>query len=137
MPLILLLALVTGGIGAIALIVHMTGGSRRRVFASPAEACSAWDREMPDLAARGAELSADGSVALIDLGAGQGLVWSLGADCVARRLTDRTGIHPHGQGLRIAFHDPALADVIVPLRDTSDPSDWRALLRPAPQRPMS
>ncbi|MDQ7070277.1 MAG: hypothetical protein Q9M48_05995 [Rhodobacterales bacterium] len=105
MPLPILLVLVVGGIGAIALVLHMLGLSARRVFANESEAGAVWESEFPDDPARQVILSHDHHAALIDTVQGQrGIVWPMGADAAARYLIGAT-IRKTGKGLNIRLPD--------------------------------
>lgn len=95
MTLPLLLALVIGGIAAIAAILHLLGLSRPLQFADEEAARTAWLREFPDAPPARVILSHDRHAALIETAQGAGVVWPMGADSTARELTgariDRTG----------------------------------------------
>jgi hypothetical protein len=84
----MLLVLVVGGIGAIALALHLLGLSERKVFVDAHEAGAVWDSEFPDAPVRHGTLSDDRHAALIDTKGGQrGVVWPMGADATARYLS--------------------------------------------------
>lgn len=103
MPLPLLLILVIGGIAAIALLLHLSGRSEIRAL-DPDSARAAWLRHFPDDPADTVTVTRDGHAAMVRTGAGVGLVWSFGADTVARHLRDCDLVET-GTGLDIAFHD--------------------------------
>ena len=106
MPLELLVILVVGGIGSIAFLLHLTGGSLQTRL-DKNSAAAAWKRQFPDTAIRDVQLAPDGRAALIetrDSPPALGLVWSFGADTVARELSAAT-ITPAKGGLRISFSD--------------------------------
>ena len=104
MPLEILLALVVGGIAAIAALTHVFGLSRRALFADAEEARAAWRRAFPDDAPRGVTLLSDGRAALVETARGLGIVWTLGADTVARHL-DGAAIERRGDRLVLRFPD--------------------------------
>ncbi len=105
MPLPILLVLVVGGIGAIALVLHMLGLSARKVFADATEVRGIWESEFPDNPVRAVLLSHDRHAALIDTEDGQqGIVWPMGADAAARFLAGAT-LKKARNGLNINLPD--------------------------------
>lgn len=103
MPLELLLSLVIGGIGAIAILLHWLGKSAPMLLDRDS-ARSAWARQYPDDRVGEVVVSTDRRAALIATDHGAGLVWSFGADTVARRLRDFS-ILPHKSAMRLRFRD--------------------------------
>lgn len=105
MPLELLLILVIGGIAAIAGLLHLSGRSVPCAL-TEAEARLAWLRQYPDSDIAGVILSQDRHSALIQQQnntAPLGLVWSFGADTVARTLEHaELGAWTHGLCLGLA-----------------------------------
>ncbi len=83
MPLIVLLVLVVGGIAGIAVLLHLIGLSKAKVF-DQSSARAAWLREWPQACVQDIDLSQDHRVALIHSTHGPGLVWAMGADIAAR-----------------------------------------------------
>lgn len=116
MPLEILLILVVGGIGAIALLLHLSGRSRQtRLDESAARA--AWLRQFPDISVRDVLLAQTHQAALITTATepqGLGLVWSFGADTVARDLL-AAEVKVSGRSLRIRFNDFAAPQAILRL----------------------
>ncbi len=108
MSLPVLLTLVIGGIAAIALLLHLSGRSKRRVM-TPEDAHAEWHRHFPDDEIVEATVTPDGHAALIltrdgPARAGKGLVWAMGADTTARRLLD-FDVTETATGLSVRFHD--------------------------------
>ncbi len=113
MPPLLLIALGGLGIAGIALLLQLSGRSRRCVLTDEmAEA--AWLRHFPDDPLREVTLAHDGHAALILSDLGTGLLWSHGADTVARRLVDYDLIDS-GDHLRVVFHDFTAPTAILKL----------------------
>ncbi|OIQ35062.1 MAG: hypothetical protein BM559_03650 [Roseobacter sp. MedPE-SWchi] len=138
MPLELLLILVIGGIAAIALLLHLTGRSDLRVLGE-AQAREAWLRQFPESPIADLTLAKDGHAALIqtaDDSAELGLVWSFGADTVARFLADAK-LSPCKQGLHLRLADFSAPKVHLHL---SQPEAmlWQAMIEgaSAPQPQM-
>lgn len=104
MPLHVLGLLVIGGIGGIAILLHLLGLSRGLRFDDTDAAITAWNREFPDLPALDADLSNDHKAALIRTAQGPGLVWPMGADSTARKL-DRVQVQNIPNGLKIRLGD--------------------------------
>jgi len=103
MPLSILLSLVIGGIAAIALLLHLSGRSQRRVL-SAEDARRDWNRHFPDDDIVDVTLAPDSHAALILTRQGPGLLWAMGADTAARRLRDFDLIETP-KGLTVRFHD--------------------------------
>lgn len=103
MPLTVLVALVIGGVGGIALLLHLSGRSRRCVLTSET-AEAAWLRQFPGDRVAEATVSKDGHAALILTERGLGLLWAFGADTVARRL-ENFDLIDKGDRLRVVFRD--------------------------------
>ena len=120
MPLEILVVLVIGGIAGIALLTWALGWGTALRLGSAEQACIWWNREWPEIPARGAILAKDRHAAVIDTENGPGLVWVMGADCAARPLDQArvtatpTGINVHFPGMDVSdihlhLDDPALA----------------------------
>ena len=103
MPLEILLIMVVGGVSLVALILHMTGRSAQTVL-SAEDARSAWHRHFPDDEVRDVLVSEDRHAALVQIAGTTGLLWSFGADTVARHLNDFDMMETQA-GLRLEFHD--------------------------------
>ncbi|WP_227285418.1 hypothetical protein [Boseongicola sp. H5] len=123
MPLPLLLALVIGGIAAIAILLHLLGCSRRLHFADDATIRREWARHFPDDTISATHVSDDGLSALVETDHGPGLVWVMGADSTAHRLAGAT-VTETARGLRIELHDFGAPGLTVSLAP-----DARALWR--------
>jgi len=125
MPLEILLALVTGGIAAIALLLHLFGYSAP-LRLDDAGARRFWLREFPDSRPGAVHLADDGAAALIETDLGPGLVRAMGTDATAHLLTGAE-LEDRAAGLHIDLHDFAAPGLTVALspqaRDT-----WRRLI---------
>ncbi len=128
MPLELLLALVAGGISAIAAILHLTGRSERAVL-TQASARDAWLRHCPGDSIRQVRPAADGHAALIAAQSGAGLVWSFGADTVARHLNG-AAVSPVSAGLQFDFNDFSAPGLTLALT-SAEREHWQALIAAA------
>jgi len=96
MPLNVLLIIIVGGIAAIALLLHLLGKSRLAVLTQE-DARSAWHRHFPDDEILDLTVAHDGHAALVQTSQGPGLLWSFGADTVARHLRDFDLLEEPGQ----------------------------------------
>jgi len=128
MPLEILLVLVVGGIAGITLLLHLTGKSRVRML-TPENARSEWLRHAPDDDIIDVTVAHDRRSALVRTHTGNGLLWSFGADTVARHLLDFDWLD-HPDGFEIQFHDFSTPKVIIRLDDFERPH-WRHLMDPA------
>lgn len=105
MPLTVLLILVVGGIGAIVLLLHILGLSKRKTLMTDEDARGAWLREFAEDPPRTITLSHDHHAALIKTQSGQnGIIWPMGADTAVRYLT-HAKIHQTKSGLKIDLMD--------------------------------
>ena len=127
MPLNILLILVVGGIAAIAVLLHILGKSRLIVLTSE-DARSAWHRHFPDDEILGLTVAQDGHAALVQTGQGPGLLWSFGADTVARHLRDFDLLDKPGH-LAVIFHDFTAPRVTLHLTDAERPL-WQKMMIP-------
>ena len=125
MPLYILLTLVIGGIAGIALLLHLMGKSAPLVMSSE-DARAAWHRHFPDDEIKDALITGDGHAALIRTSQGPGLVWSFGADTVARHLRDFDVIEAPDH-LRVIFHDFTAPKVTLHL-DENERQHWQSLM---------
>lgn len=125
MPLPLLLALVGAGIAGIAVLLHVTGRSERRILDS-ATARAEWLRHYPEDRVDEVTVSRDGHAALVRTGAGLGLLWAFGADTAARPLRDFDLLSDKGR-LAIAFRDYTAPRVRLDLDPAERPA-WERLL---------
>lgn len=127
MPLELLLALVIGGIGAIALLLHLTGHSARLDLSDRAVVAAHWARLFPDDDPPLAILTdAEGRAALAETAAGPVLLWAMGADCTAHDLVGARA-RPTAQGLAIALPDFGAPGLRVRL-GTAQRARWQAAI---------
>lgn len=130
MPLIVLLVLVVGGIVGIAVLLHLIGLSKAKVF-DQSSARAAWLREWPQACVQDIDLSQDHRVALIHSTHGPGLVWAMGADSAAR-LAKKVEISPHERGLFVSlnsFDAPRIKANLSP----QQVSTWRRVLMESDQ----
>ncbi|WP_264210973.1 hypothetical protein [Leisingera thetidis] len=103
MPLDLLLALVAGGISAIAALLHLAGCSRQMVL-GPETARATWLRHFPQDPPARVLPAASGQAALVLTGSGAGLLWAFGAGTAGRHLSG-CRIRETATGLRFDFND--------------------------------
>lgn len=129
MPLTILLLLVTGGIAAIAILLHLLGMSRPRIFEDEAAVLEVWGAEFPDVAARGVLLSRNRHYAFIQSAAGPGIVWPMGADGAARLLLGAE-ITDSKQGLDLSLPDYTAPEIRLRL-DPDEARDWRQQMEAA------
>ena len=125
MPLPILLVLVVGGISAITLLLHLLGKSRLTVL-TPTNARDAWHRHFPEDDIGDVVVAQDGHAAFVRTKQGPGLLWSFGADTVARHLVDFDLIETPDQ-LRVVFHDFTAPRVALHLTDTERPF-WQEMM---------
>ncbi len=131
MPLEVLGPLVVVGIGAIVLLVHLLGWSKARKL-DAAGAVAALASDFPDAEAGRVVLGDDGASALVETGAGLGVVRAVGVGTLtrvlgpgaaeARELTD---------GVAVAMADFGAPEVRVRLADAERRADALALARRA------
>lgn len=122
MSLPILLALVIGGIAGIALLLHLAGLTASSGFSDHRAARNAWEREVPEFVANQCFLSTNGHAALITFDGGAGLVWTFGADTVARILPPTQPTNTE-DGLRFIFPDFGSSAVQVHL-NAQDRALW-------------
>lgn len=127
MPLEILLILVIGGIGAIALLLWLTGLGAQKVLTEE-ETLSEWARHYPDDQVKSVWLTHDCHAALVVTETKPGLLWVLGADTVARHLFDFDMIDDT-RGLSIDFHDYTAPTVRLTL-DEDERVVWKNLITP-------
>ena len=130
MPLHVLIILVVGGIGLIALLTYLFGLSKLLRFESDAEVRAAWLRQFPEDTIRATHIAPDGTAALIETDHGPGIVFALGADSCAHRL-EGAEIRESPGGLRILFHDFAAPRLNVAL-DPAARAHWHQILSERP-----
>ncbi len=125
MPLEILLVLVVGGIAAITLLLHLSGRSQRRVLTRET-ALADWQRHFPDDVVIDVTVSHDAHAALVRTETGPGLLWSFGADTVARHLLDFDWIEQQA-GFEFQFHDFTTPRVVIRL-DEIERQHWQNLM---------
>jgi len=125
MPLHILLILVVGGISAITLLLHLLGKSRL-AFLTTEDARGAWHRHFPDDDIRDVIVAQNGHAAFVQTAQGPGLLWSFGADTVARHLRDFDLIEAPNH-LQVMFHDFTAPRVTLHLSETERPR-WQELM---------
>lgn len=86
MTLSVLVLLVTGGIVGIAILLHLLGLSRPRVFEDEAAVARVWLAEFPQTGPLDILLSRNRHFALVSFRTGVGVVWPMGLDGAARML---------------------------------------------------
>ncbi|NOD84453.1 hypothetical protein [Ruegeria sp. HKCCD6119] len=128
MPLEILLTLVVGGIAGVTLLLHLTGKSQQ-VMLTPDIARSQWARHFPDDDVVDVTVSHDGHAAMVRTSSGNGLLWSFGADTVARHLLDYD-LLDHPEGFEILFHEFSVPKTLIRL-DDFERHHWRDLMEPA------
>jgi len=127
MPLEILLILVIGGISTIAVILHLSGRSKRSDLTLET-ARAAWLRHFPQDTVHDILLARDGHAALVETETGPGLLWALGADTVGRRLQDYA-LSETADGLAIRFHDFTAPRVTLTLAPDETPIWQQRLAR--------
>ena len=125
MPLNILIILVVGGISLIALLLHLLGKSRQ-ITLSQEDARTAWHRHFPDDLILDLIVTHDGHAALVQTEQGPGLLWSFGADTVARHLRDYDLLDEPG-GTKVIFHDFSAPSATLHLTDAERPI-WQKMM---------
>jgi hypothetical protein len=123
MPLELLLPVVVLGIGGIVLLIHLFGFSQPCVLKDEATVANHWLRHFPGDEIISIVIDDTSRSALVDTGGGAGLIWSFGADTVARRL-ERSDIEETEAGFRVRFHDFTAPGHVIQLSDDHHTA-WR------------
>ena len=126
MPLHILLILVIGGISGIAVVLHLLGLSKCAPLDDRA-ARQGWKRHFPEDIIHALTPNATQTAALVQTDHGPGIVWRLGADTVARRITGAK-ITPATTGLRLSFPDFGAPKVDLPLTQ-SERTHWQSALQ--------
>lgn len=127
MPLEILLVLVVGGIAGITLLLHLTGKSRQHVLTRET-APDQWLRHFPDDTVIDATIAHDGHAAIVRTETGAGLIWSFGADTVARHLMDFDWLET-SDGFEVQFHDFSTPRARIHL-DETERRHWQYLMDP-------
>ncbi|HBS50173.1 MAG TPA: hypothetical protein DEA05_08840 [Rhodobacteraceae bacterium] len=128
MPLDILLLLVIGGLGAIALLLHLSGRSEQRVLDDDS-ARSEWLRHFPEHEVREVVLSRNRHAALLRLDAGLGLLWAFGMDTAARPVNEPV-VTDRPDGLDLRLSDYTAPRVRLRL-EPEERARWSALLQTA------
>lgn len=105
MPLDILIMLVMGGIAWIGLLLHLTGRSEKLLL-DDERAQAGWLRQFPDDQIDDVRLARNRRSALVLTDAGLGVIWSIGADTVARHIQGAQ-LTPTSSGLVLRFRDHA------------------------------
>ena len=129
MPLEILLAMVVGGIGFIAVALHGLGLSRAAELTADS-ARAAWLREFPDSVPTRLLLCQNRRAALVQTAAGPGLVWAIGADTTARFLTGAR-VARTARGLTVRLPDFTAPRIRLRL-DPDEAARWPALMEAHP-----
>ena len=127
MPLHILLVLVIGGIAGIGLALHLLGLTDAPSLDEDS-ARAAWARAHPDDPVNRVSVTRDGRVARIWSAAGRGIVWRMGADTCARRLTGVEEAHARGSRVTLKLKDYTAPRVFLRLtpEEQEDWADWMA-----------
>ena len=131
MPLPVLIILVVGGIGLIAVLTHLLGLSRPLRLTSEDQARAAWLRGWPEDTITETHIAPDGAAALIETTTGPGIVFAMGADSCAHRLEEGTETREIPGGLRLFLHDFAAPRLDVTL-DPAARAHWQQILSEKP-----
>lgn len=127
MPLEILAPLVVIGIAGIALLTHLMGFSVSYTFADEDDARARWLREHTGDEITKVILSHDRHAALIETRHGAGIVWAMGADTVAKRMT-RARVEELSHGLCLRFDDFTTPTVSLRL-DADEAVIWKAKVK--------
>ena len=134
MPLQILLPMVVIGIAGLGMLMHLLGYSRPLILPDESTARAQWLRHNPDDQIRDLTLCHSGHAALVQTDHGPGLLWSFGADTVARPLLGATA-RQTANGLTICLPDFAAPRVSLRM-DANESANWAARIPPAsPKRP--
>jgi len=123
-PLQILLAMVAIGIVAVVALVHLLGHSRPLTLPGKSAARAHWRRHNPDDQIRDITVCHSGHTALVETDHGPGLLWSFGADTVARPLHGATA-RQTAKGLTIRLPDFAAPRVSLRM-DLPEATYWAA-----------
>jgi len=129
MTLTVLLLLVAGGIAGIAILLHLLGMSKPRIFETEAEVQAVWLAEYPDTLVRKILLSKNQHFALVRSSAGEGVVWPMGADGAARLLLG-VEITDMPYGLELSLPDYTAPEIRLKL-DPNEAEEWRRQIQEA------
>ncbi|QYK42953.1 MAG: hypothetical protein KF887_07610 [Paracoccaceae bacterium] len=130
MPLELLLVLVVGGIAGIAVLLHLTGASRRFDLSDAEAVRTGWARHFPQDTVTAVHLAPGGMAAMVETRGGPGLIRSFGADTVAHRIRGADAV---ARGLRLRFDDFGAPPVVVAM-PAAMAADWLGRLAATERR---
>jgi len=128
MPLDILLPMVVIGIAGLGLLIRLLRPTPAFCLTSPERARDIWNHRNPRHPAGEIHLNRAGTVALIKTPAGDGLLWSFGADPVTRLFVSPPVCHETGSGLRIITGDFTAPKITIPLPDPDERHLWRRVL---------
>lgn len=133
-PLPLLLGIVVGGVSAVVLLAHLTGGSETARIASADAALDRFRLDHPDTAPRSILITDDQRGALLELDDGVGVVTVLGDKTLTRLLTPSSlrRVTADERGLHLRLRDPAAPRLDLALGDLHQRATWLARLSPPP-----
>lgn len=135
MPLPILVAIVTGGIALVVLMVHLTGGSRVAAIASGEQAKERFAIDYPEAVVRQCILSADRRDAVLELADGHvGLVHAIGSNYLTRfvsrgEMTARVNDSQSGS-VDLLTHDLTWPRARMTFDDTATAGDVAGLFAP-------
>lgn len=121
MPLTVLLPLVVFGIGGIVVLIRLMRPTPVLAIDGEDSARRIWNHRNHETPAEKLLINPAHSHALIETGAGPGILWAFGADPVTRLLNHPFDCQETRHGLRIVTHDFTAPAIDIPL-----PQDLRA-----------
>lgn len=125
MPLEILVIMVVVGVSGIAVLLHLTGRSEKRAL-TLSGVHEQWLRQYPDDQISEVALAQDCHSAIVITDQGPGLLWSFGADTVARHLHD-FDVKDAKSGLTVQFAEYGTPRVSLTLTST-ECSRWKSLM---------
>ena len=129
MPLSVLLPLVVVGIALIWGLVRWLQPTPPLRIRDETEARAIWHHRNPETPAQTARINPGRSHALVETGAGPGLVWAMGADPVTRLIPPGTRCVETATGLRLKTGDFTAPVIDIPLPDPRERAQWAEILR--------
>jgi hypothetical protein len=130
LPLPVLLCVVVGGVAAVVLLTHLTGGSEKARIDTEDAALARFRLDHPDAAPRAVALTDDRLGALLLLDRGVGVVAVLGDHTLTRLLTPGglRRVRADAGGLHLRLRDPAAPRLDLALSDPHARAIWLARL---------
>jgi hypothetical protein len=128
MPLSILLPLVVFGILGAVLLINWLRPTPPLVLETPEQVQALWDHFNHEAPAEKVHLNAGRSHALVETGAGIGVLWSFGADPVSRLLGRAYTVRDTGTGICILTGDFTAPSIDIPLPHEVQRKEWRVLL---------